>query len=155
MLLINASPNKDGNSMKLASKFLEKQDYQVLHLVDYQIHQYSQIGEQDEFFKVYELFAQADQVVFTSPIYWWTFSGLLKTFMDRIADVPYPPKELRKKKIYLLVQGSQPSDELPGLDYSFKRFCRNYGMNYQGMVVTNYELEDIENWELFTLQEKL
>ena len=75
--------------------------------------------------------------------------------MDRFADVPYPPKELRKKKVYLLLQGSQPSDELLGLDYSFKRFCRNYGMSYQGMAVTNYELKDVDSWEMEKLGDKL
>ena len=154
-LVINASPHQAGNSVKLAQKFLAEKDYQVLHLSDYEIDPYDQVREGDDFFTVYEEIKQAKELIFTGPIYWWSFAGLLKTLMDRFADLPYPSEGLKKKKVYLLLQGSQPSDELPGLDYSFKRFCRNYGMSYQGMAVTNYELKDVEGWELSTLQAKL
>lgn len=88
--LVNASPNKDGNSVKFAKKFLAGKEFETVHLVDYHIEQYGQKAEQDQFFQVYEKLSQADVLVFTSPIYWWSFSGLLKTFLDRVADVPYP-----------------------------------------------------------------
>ena len=145
--LINTSPNKDGNSMALGRQFLAGRDYGVLHLADYQIDPYGQVSEGDQFLACYEAICQADVLVFTGPIYFWSFPGLLKTFMDRIIDVPYPPKGLRKKRVYLLLQGSQPSQELEALDYAFTRYCRNYGMRYQGLGVTTYELAPIAGWE--------
>ena len=153
--LLNASPNKEGNSLQLAKKFLSGEDYETLHLVDYYIEQYGQKSDQDQFFQVYDLIKQTDVLVFTSPIYWWSFSGLLKTFLDRVADVPYPPTELRGKQVFFLLQGSQPSKEIEMLDYAMNRFCRNYGLKYQGLAVTNYELTDIEGWEVAALQQKL
>lgn len=153
--LVNASPNKDGNSVKLAHKFLQGRPYETLNLVDYQIEQYGQTAKQDQFLEVYETLSQADVLVFTSPIYWWSFSGLLKTFLDRVADVPYPPEALKGKKVFFLLQGSQPSKEIEMLDYVMNRFCRNYGLEYQGLAVSNHELKEIEGWELDKLQKKL
>ena len=81
--LVNASPNRNGNSFKLGHFFLRDRDYEALQLVDYHIEQYGQSAENDQFFQVYEQLSQADVLVFTSPIYWWSFSGLLKTLLDR------------------------------------------------------------------------
>lgn len=153
--LVNASPNKDGNSVKFAEKFLAGKEFETVHLVDYHIEQYGQKAEQDQFFQVYEKLSQADVLVFTSPIYWWSFSGLLKTFLDRVADVPYPTEALKDKQVFFLLQGSQPSKEVEMLDYVMNRFCSNYGLQYQGLAVSDYELNEIEGWELAPLQEKL
>ncbi|WP_164828384.1 NAD(P)H-dependent oxidoreductase, partial [Streptococcus sp. DD11] len=131
--LINASPNKNGNSVQLARLFLKGRKYETLDLVDFHIEQYGQKAEQDQFFQVYEKLTEADVWVFTSPIYWWSFSGLLKTFLDRVADIPYPPEALRGKQLFFLLQGSQPSKEIEMLDYAMHRFCRNYGLKYQGL----------------------
>ena len=35
ILFINGSPNKDGNTVKLADILLEGKEYNALHLVDY------------------------------------------------------------------------------------------------------------------------
>ena len=93
--------------------------------------------------------------MFTSPIYWWSFSGLLKTLLDRVADVHEPQEALKGKKVFLLLQGSQPSKEIEMLDYVMNRFCRNCGLKYEGLAVTNHKLKEIEGWELAALQEKL
>ena len=114
--LVNASPNRNGNSFKLS---------------------------------------QADVLVFTSPIYWWSFSGLLKTLLDRVADVHKPQEALKGKKVFFLLQGSQPSKEIEMLDYVMSRFCQNCGLEYEGLAVTNHELKEIDGWELAVLQEKL
>lgn len=153
--LVNASPNREGNSVRLGRLFLQGRDFETLHLTDYHIEQYGQQAEEDQFQQVFDQLRQADAWVFASPIYWWSFSGLLKTFMDRLADLPYPPEGLKGKRVYLLLQGSQPGKELELLDYAMNRFCRNYGLSYQGLAVTNYELEEQEGWDLSSLQAKL
>ena len=81
-----------------ATFFLRDRDYEALQLVDYHIEQYGQSAENDQFFQVYEQLSQADVLVFTSPIYWWSFSGLLKTLLDRLADVHEPQEALKGKK---------------------------------------------------------
>ncbi|MBF1702422.1 MAG: NAD(P)H-dependent oxidoreductase [Streptococcus sanguinis] len=153
--LVNASPNRNGNSFKLGHFFLRDRDYEALQLVDYHIEQYGQSAENDQFFQVYELLSQADVLVFTSPIYWWSFSGLLKTLLDRVADVHEPQEALKGKKVFFLLQGSQPSKEIEMLDYVMSRFCRNCGLKYEGLAVTNHKLKEIDGWELTSLKEKL
>ena len=40
ILFINGSPNKDGNTAKLAKELLEGKDYETLNLIDYKIYAY-------------------------------------------------------------------------------------------------------------------
>ena len=40
ILFINASPNKDGNTAKLAKELLAGRDYETLNLIDYKIYAY-------------------------------------------------------------------------------------------------------------------
>ena len=42
ILFINGSPNKNGNTAKLAAKLLSGKTYQTLDLVDYKLYSYGQ-----------------------------------------------------------------------------------------------------------------
>ena len=42
ILLINGSPNKNGNTITLTKKFLKDKEFETLHLVDYKIYCYGQ-----------------------------------------------------------------------------------------------------------------
>ena len=66
-----------------------------------------------------------------------------------------PQEVLKGKRVFFLLQGSQPSKEIEMLDYVMSRFCQNCGLEYEGLAVTNHELKEIDGWELAALQEKL
>ena len=42
ILFINGSPNKNGNTAKLAATILANMDYETLNLVDYKLYAYGQ-----------------------------------------------------------------------------------------------------------------
>lgn len=48
ILFINGSPNKNGNTAKLAAKLLSGKTYQTLDLVDYKLYSYGQKFENDQ-----------------------------------------------------------------------------------------------------------
>lgn len=110
VLFINCSPNKDGNTNTIGEKLLENVEHSTLHLGDYKIYQYGQDFEDDELEKVVNEIRNYDTIVIGSPIYYYTVSGILKTFIDR----SYALKEekiLEGKKLYLFAQGSSPREE--------------------------------------------
>lgn len=81
ILLINGSPNKDGNTMALAKQLLINQDYETLHLVDYKIYSYGQAFLDDQFDEVVEAMHQNDVIVIGSPLYWHSMSGAIRNFI--------------------------------------------------------------------------
>lgn len=83
ILLINGSPNKNGNTVKLAGALLEGKEYDTLHLVDYKIYSYGQEYEDDQFMEVIEKMKQADMIVLGSPLYWHSMSGSVRNLLDR------------------------------------------------------------------------
>ena len=69
ILFINASPNKNGNTAKLAKDLLAGKNYETLNLIDYKIYAYGQEYEDDQFGEVIEKIKDADTVVMGSPLY--------------------------------------------------------------------------------------
>ena len=54
ILFINASPNKDGNTAKLAKTLLAGKEYETLNLIDYKIYAYGQNYADDQFEEIIE-----------------------------------------------------------------------------------------------------
>ena len=84
ILFINASPNKNGNTARLAKELLAGKTYDTLNLIDYKIYAYGQEFEDDQFHDVIQKMKAADTVVMGSPLYWHNICGLLRiAAMDR------------------------------------------------------------------------
>lgn len=47
ILFINGSPNKEGNTARLAGELLAGKEYKSLHLVDYKLYSYGQKFEDE------------------------------------------------------------------------------------------------------------
>jgi multimeric flavodoxin WrbA len=78
-----------------------------------------------------------DTIVFATPVYWYTMSGIMKTFFDRISDCLKTEKDtgrkLRGKNMAVLSSASE--DELKdGFLMPFKESANYLGMNYLGNV---------------------
>ena len=67
ILFINGSPNKNGNTAKMAAELLKNQTYETLNLVDYRINAYGQDLPGDQLDAVLEKIKQADVLVVGSP----------------------------------------------------------------------------------------
>ena len=134
ILLINGSPNKNGQTMTLAHQFLKDKEYQTLHLVDYKIYSYGQKFEDDQFDEVVFQMSQSDMIVIGSPVYWHSMSGAIRNLLDRFYG--YVDENLLKgKDMYFIFQGYAPTaKQLEAGEYTMKRFASLYGMNYKGMI---------------------
>ncbi|MBF8970001.1 flavodoxin family protein [Streptococcus sp. NLN76] len=132
VLFINGSPNKDGNTVQLASRVLENQDYETLHLVDYKIYAFGQSYPDDEFDQVMERVYQADTIVIGSPVYWHSLNGLVRNFLERQYGIV--EDQLIGKQLIFLLQGAAPTQKVLEMgEYIMIRYAAVYGMEYQGM----------------------
>lgn len=103
ILILNGSPRKNGNTSALCDAFSEgAQDagHSVTPFDLQQMHIHGCLGclkggkdmaspcvQKDDMDKIYPIYQEADMVVLASPMYFWSFSGQLKTVIDRLFAV--------------------------------------------------------------------
>lgn len=58
---------------------------------------------------MFDKIKEYDTLVIGAPVYWYTVSGLLKTFIDRLYMLP-ESEGLNGKNLYLFAQGSGPDN---------------------------------------------
>ncbi len=134
ILFINGSPNKEGNTKKLAEALLSGKEYETLNLTDLKIYSYGQEFDDDELSVVIDKMKQADTIVIGSPLYWHSMSGAIRNVLDRFYGY-VDESLLQGKDMYFVFQGYAPTKEqLAAGEYTMSRFAKLYGMNYKGMI---------------------
>lgn len=138
-LFINGSPEKNGNTARLAKLLLADITYETINLIDYRINTYEQELPGDQFDEVVDKIKKADIVVVGSPLYWHNMSGAIRTVLDRFYG-NVSENEFRGKKLFFIFQGAAPEKwMLEGGEYTMKRFAQLYGMTYMGKVSNKSE----------------
>lgn len=110
ILFMNASPNKDGATNRIAEELLKNKEYTKMQMSDYDVSQYGAVRDNDQIKDMLNIIKDYDTLVIGTPVYFYTVSGILKTFIDRLyllkeADV------LKGKKVYFFAQGYRPDEE--------------------------------------------
>ncbi len=102
IMILNGAARKNGNTSELIKAF-SKGALSVGHLIqEFYLHDKNIVGclgchkackntsspciQKDDMDAVYETFIKSDIVVFASPVYFWTITGVLKTVTDRLYD---------------------------------------------------------------------
>ena len=133
-LFVNGSPNKTGNTAKLAAELLKGTPYETLNLTDYTIGSFGQSLPGDGLDAVIDAMKQADTIVIGSPLYWHNICGSVRNVLDRFYG-KVDGSELKGRKLYFVFQGAAPEQwMLEAGEYTMKRFAALYGMTYGGMV---------------------
>lgn len=141
ILFINASPNKKGNTVRLAKELLSNVKYETLNLIDYKIYAYGQDYADDQFDEVIFKIRQSDTIVMGSPLYWHNICGLMRNFLDRCYG-PVRQGEFSGKKLYFIMQGASPQQwQLEACEFTMTRFAKLYGFSYKGMITNSQEAQ--------------
>ena len=144
ILVINASPNKNGNTVHFVQKLLVDREYEMLHLVDFHYGSLGQVFAADDFEEIYQAMVSADVLVFGSPMYWHTFAGPLKVLLDRIY-AHEGTDDLAGKDLFFIIQGTAPSPEsIASTDFIMSRFAQIYGLNYKGKANNLSEIKVLQ-----------
>ena len=141
-VIIQGSARSDGNTKKMVQLLLDRGDFDFIDLNQKKIghFHYEFMNKNDDFLPLMrEITAGYDLLIFATPIYWYTMSGIMKAFFDRISDCLKTDKEigrmLRGKKMAMLCCGSE-KEETEGFNLPFKFSAEYLGMNYLGDVHT-------------------
>ena len=133
ILFINASPNPNGTTARLAAQLLVGHVYETIELGTTKVYDYGQDFADDRFEEVTVAMRAADTIVMGSPLYWHSFSGMLRNLIDRC----YGSMEgqLNGKRLFFILQGSAPTrEQLATAEWTMERFAGLYRMSYEGMA---------------------
>ena len=133
-LFINASPNPNGNTAKMAEALLKGHEYETVNLTEYKIYSYGQQYDDDQFMEVIGKIREADTVIIGSPLYWHNLTGRLRCFIDRTYG-PFKQNEFTPRQLYAIVQGAAPEKwMLEACNYTMTRFAGLCGFEYKGLI---------------------
>jgi multimeric flavodoxin WrbA len=124
-LFINGSPRKNGRTVKYLKEVMrgakkEGAEVKLIHLIDFKILPclgcYSispknctfPCKQKDDMEKIYPLLLKAKGIVLGSPSYWFSVSGLVKNFIDRLTSLENNGY-LLEGKIFAAVSPAQES----------------------------------------------
>ena len=143
ILFVNGSPNKSGNTVKLAQILLEGKDFKTINLTDYKIYDYGQTFAGDQFDEVIAAINEADTVVMGSPMYWHNICGLMRNLLDRCYGY-LEQGAFSGKNLYFIIQGASPENrQLEACEFTMSRFARMYGFTYKGMATNTREAKSL------------
>lgn len=142
MLFINTSKHESGNTSNLAKILLHDIPYDQINLTNYQINQVGQEFSSDQFSQILDQIVTNDSMVWGTPVYWHDMSATLKTLVERLSDSDQAEK-MRGKKLYLILQGSDPSDAIKPVTHVIQRFCEVLQMDFIGTVTSNHEAQKL------------
>ena len=84
ILFINGSPNKNGNTARLAHLFLKGHDYDTLNLVDLKIYSYGQHFADDQYQEVIRAISSHEVNVVGSPMYGLDYQGMASNSREAV-----------------------------------------------------------------------
>jgi len=142
ILLIQASSRSDGHTHEMVQRLRAAIPFDLIDLRQKQIAPYDyqqDYPEGDDFMPLLRKMVDYDLIIFATPVYWYSMSGLLKNFLDRISQGIRQDKasvrQLKDKKIAVLTCGSERT-EVEGFNVPFQLTAGYLDMQYVGAVYT-------------------
>ncbi len=111
-IIILGSSRRKGNTGGLADLIASKINCEVVDITQLRInpYDYEHKNRHDDFFPLIKKIIQYENLIFASPVYWYTMSAQMKIFFDRISDLLSIEKDLGRKlkgkKAFLISTGS-------------------------------------------------
>ena len=137
-VIIQGSANPNGNTQKIVADLQEKLNADVLDLSTKNIlsFDYQFANQEDDFSKtIHEILDTYDAIIFATPVYWYTMSGILKNFFDRFTDGLLHDKTLGRKfegkKMGAIACGSD-KNPIESFFVPFQKSAVYLKMNYLG-----------------------
>jgi multimeric flavodoxin WrbA len=134
----------DGNTWHLLNHVNKGLGAKVvdLSLLNISYFDYQHRNISDDFIKTIEELLEVEILGFVSPMYWYTVSAQLKTFIDRLSDLLGPRKELGRKlkgkQTFLLATGQTEKRLTVGMEEPIKLTSDYLGMHYRGAFYARF-----------------
>lgn len=148
-VIIQGSSRSKGNTNKIVTYIQKKTGFDTIDLKQNEINSfdYGFKNSNDDFLSIIEDIANNyDVVIFATPVYWFSMSGIMKNFFDRITDCLTVEKETGRKlrgKLMGLVSCGSDSVYKKEFEMPFVESAKYLGMHYLGNVHTWIENGEI------------
>lgn len=150
-IIILGSSNSKGETFKIVEFVNNKTNFPIVDLKTKNIGEfdYEFKNSNDDFLPLMkDIVTNYELIIFATPVYWYSMSGILKTFFDRISDCLETEKDLgRKLRGMEMAVISSGSDQIlkEGFHMPFKESAKYLGMNYLNDVHCWIENDEIPN----------
>lgn len=153
VLVIKGSPRKNGNTSTMADAWIKgamesRNEVTEVVLKDKKIGDCIGCGvcqgnggncvQKDDMTEIYEEMKKADVVVFASPVYFYTWTSLMKRMLDRTFAIDMT---LKNTTFYLLSAGAATGEQyMQTMIDSFRQYigCFQAGNNTEGGILFAY-----------------
>ena len=149
-LIILGSARGQSDTKEFAAYVFAQTDHHLMDLLNYSISPYDYKGvypASDQFTELTAEMLAHDTLIFATPVYWYSMSGLMKTVFDRLTDLVTIEKasgrKFKNKHVLLIAVGADP--ELPeGFEIPFKNTAAYFEMQYKGCVYFSTDQIELE-----------
>jgi multimeric flavodoxin WrbA len=137
VIIVGSSRNK-GNTTRIIENVANQFNIDVLNLSQYNIsyYDYESKNRDDDFLPLIKnILEKYDTLIFATPVYWYSMSGIMKVFFDRFSDLIRIEKEtgrrLKGKKM-AVISNSHNSEIENEFYIPFRKSAAYLGMDYLG-----------------------
>lgn len=137
-VIIIGSSRKDGDTAQIVNSLINKSNWDLIDLNDYKIgcYDYEHRNRNDDYLPLMkELIENYDKFIFATPVYWYSMSGIMKVFFDRITELLEIEKDLGRKlrgKIMAVISCSIGNNLNEAFWLPFSETANYLGMVYLG-----------------------
>ncbi len=141
IIIIQGSSRSTGNTSVIISALRTHLQADLLDLrtINISPYDYENANRGDDFLPAMRNIVTYDLIILVTPVYWYSMSGLMKNFLDRLTDCLKIEKEtgrkLRGKALAVIACGSD-NNQTPGFFEPFKLSAAYLGMDYLGSLHT-------------------
>lgn len=150
-VIIQGSSRSNGDTNTIVNYITSKNKIDVIDLYTKNIghYDYEYKNANDDFIGLMtEIIEKYDTIIFATPVYWYSMSGILKVFFDRLSDLLREHKVLGRKlrgKNMAMISCSNFNDLIDGFAIPFRESANYLGMNYLGNIHTWVENDKIND----------
>ena len=137
-VIIVGSSRNIGNTSKITEAISNQFNIDVINLNNYQFsyYDYESKNREDDFLLLMRtIISNYDTLIFATPIYWYSMSGIMKVFFDRFSDLIRIEKPIGRQlrgKEFAVISNSHDDE----IDYDFylpfRKSAEYLGMKYIG-----------------------
>lgn len=148
-VIIQGSSRSKGDTNTIVNYIANKNNYDVIDLKTKNIghYDYEYKNSNDDFISLMtEIIEKYNTIIFATPVYWYSMSGILKVFFDRISDLLRIHKDLGRKlrgKNMLMISCSNSNTPVEGFSMPFRESANYLGMQYLGDLHTCIDNDNI------------
>jgi multimeric flavodoxin WrbA len=145
ILVISGSARHQGDTERYLNQVFAGTTYRHISLIDHTVYTYDYAETypaDDGFLAIAQQLLAYPAIVFATPVYWYSMSGRMKVFFDRMTELMHVHKaigkQLKGKHLFLLAVSA--SEAMPaGFEVPFSETAGYFDMHYGGCIHFNSE----------------